>query len=212
MLSGNICLLKRVCEIMSKQNNVNNNSTEAMRILLAVEIMLSPSSIALPSIPATVAAKNYLTDKYATSNAVAIDLTSLTGTASASASSLGLGLNMRNDDRESSSNKRDEEINVEKKSSNSMKRNRNENLLDNQNTNKEGNEEIDVNEKKRLKNAESSSSLFIPNESISVAFGNPKNREVTKSNSREDENNDDDDDDDDDDSLPDIDINADPEL
>ena len=215
MLSGNICLLKRVCEIMSKQNNVNNNSTEAMRILLAVEIMLSPSSIALPSIPATVAAKNYLTDKYATSSAVAIDLSSLTGTASASsASSLGLVLDMRKDNRESSSNKRDEEVNVEKKSSNSMKRNRNEDLLDNQNTNEGENEEIDVNDKKRLKNTESlsSSSLFVPNESISVAFGNPKNREVTKNNGREDEiNDDDDDDDDDDDSLPDIDINADPE-
>jgi hypothetical protein len=192
MLSGNLSLLKRVCEIISKQNNLNSNSIEAMRILLAVEIMLSPSSIALPSIPAVVAAKTFLTDKYATSTSTGIDLNSLTGSSAASASGSGSGSNVRNDDRE---------FNQESTSSHSLKRSRDE---ENDVADEEESEEVDANNKKRSKTNEPSS--FFANESLSVAFGNPKNREITKNNSAEDE-----DDDGDDDSLPDIDINADPE-
>ena len=193
MLSGNISLLKRVCEIMSKQNNLNSNSTEAMRILLAVEIMLSPSSIALPSIPAVVAAKTFLADKYstATSTSTAIDLSSLT----ASASGSGSGSN-----RESNSDKKDE-LNQGSTSSTSLKRSRDE---ENEVADEEEREEVDANNKKRSKTSEPSA--FVANESLSVAFGNPKNREITKNHSAEDE-----DDEGDDDSLPDIDISADPE-
>lgn len=193
MLSGNVSLLKRVCEIMSKQNNLNSNSIEAMRILLAVEIMLSPSSIALPSIPAVVAAKTFLTDKYATSTSTStgIDLSNLTASASAS----GSGSN-----RELSSDKKDE-LNLESTSSHSLKRSRDE---ENEVADEEECEEVDSNNKKRSKTNEPSA--FVANESLSVAFGNPKNREITKNNSVDDE-----DDDGDDDSLPDIDISADPE-
>lgn len=194
MLSGNISLLKRVCEIMSKQNNLNSNSIEAMRILLAVEIMLSPSSIALPSIPAVVAAKTFLTDKYATSTSTStgIDLTSLTGSSAASASGSGSGSNVRNDDRE---------LNLESTSFHSLKRSRDE---ENEVADEEESEDVDANNKKRSKTKEPSA--FVANESLSVAFGNPKNKEITKNNSADDE-----DGDGDDDSLPDIDISADPE-
>ena len=40
-MSGNISMLKRVCEAMMRQNNLNSNSTEAVRVLLAIEIIFS---------------------------------------------------------------------------------------------------------------------------------------------------------------------------
>lgn len=195
-MSGNISMLKRVCEIMMRQNNLNSNSTEAVRVLLAIEIILSPSSLSLPAIPASVAAKKYLSASTASSlsfnNSNLVSLTSqkindkeevekkidsIEGTVTQVAKGAFLEENIQSRDRVKRG-REEEEVKSD--------------LID---------EDII---RKRLKSDDIKP--LVMNATIGVAFGKQSNsdKKVIRGNEEED-------DDEDDDSLPDIDIQADPD-
>ena len=195
-MSGNISMLKRVCETMMRQNNLNSNSTEAVRVLLAIEIILSPSSLSLPAIPASVAAKKYLSASTASSlsfnNSNLVSLTSqkindkeevekkidsIEGTVTQDAKGAFLEENIQSRDRVKRG-REEEEVKSD--------------LID---------EDII---RKRLKSDDIKP--LVMNATIGVAFGKQSNsdKKVIRGNEEED-------DDEDDDSLPDIDIQADPD-
>ena len=195
-MSGNISMLKRVCETMMRQNNLNSNSTEAVRVLLAIEIILSPSSLSLPAIPASVAAKKYLSASTASSllfnNSNLVSLTSqkindkeevekkidsIEGTVTQVAKGAFLEENIQSRDRVKRG-REEEEVKSD--------------LID---------EDII---RKRLKSDDIKP--LVMNATIGVAFGKQSNsdKKVIRGNEEED-------DDEDDDSLPDIDIQADPD-
>ena len=195
-MSGNISILKRVCEAMMRQNNLNSNSTEAVRVLLAIEIILSPSSLSLPAIPASVAAKKYLSASTASSllfnNSNLVSLTSqkindkeevekkidsIEGTVTQVAKGAFLEENIQSRDRVKRG-REEEEVKSD--------------LID---------EDII---RKRLKSDDIKP--LVMNATIGVAFGKQSNsdKKVIRGNEEED-------DDEDDDSLPDIDIQADPD-
>ena len=189
-------MLKRVCESMMRQNNLNSNSTEAVRVLLAIEIILNPSSLSLPAIPAAVAAKKYLSNStassllYNNSNLVSLasqkiiereelreKIDSTEETTTQAAKGAFLEENIQSRDRVKRG--RDEEV-------------LNPDLVDEDSM------------KKRLKPDDIKP--FVMNAKIGAAFGKQNNsdKNVIKENEEEDDDNDDD-------SLPDIDIQADPD-
>ena len=195
-MSGNISMLKRVCETMMRQNNLNSNSTEAVRVLLAIEIILSPSSLSLPAIPASVAAKKYLSASTASSllfnNSNLVSLTS-----------------QKINDKEEVEKKIDSiEGTVTQVSKGAFL----EENIQSRDRVKRGREEEEVKSdlidediiRKRLKSDDIKP--LVMNATIGVAFGKQSNsdKKVIRGNEEED-------DDEDDDSLPDIDIQADPD-
>ena len=195
-MSGNISMLKRVCETMMRQNNLNSNSTEAVRVLLAIEIILSPSSLSLPAIPASVAAKKYLSASTASSllfnNSNLVCLTS-----------------QKINDKEEVEKKIDS---IEGTVTQDSKRAFLEENIQSRDRVKRGREEEEVKSdlidediiRKRLKSDDIKP--LVMNATIGVAFGKQSNsdKKVIRGNEEED-------DDEDDDSLPDIDIQADPD-
>ena len=194
VLSGNACLLKRVSEMMAMQagcSSSNSNSCEARRALLALEALLNPSSVSLPAVPSATVAKRFLTNRN----------TSVTAPAD-----LQLGVEVDSHSSDASNRHDDvaEVVHEEEQStagvSTRTKRGRDdEDGGDDEGENGEGGN-------KRAKKDELKS--FVPNPSIGAAFGG-QSKKGGGANTAEEK--DDDDDDDDDDSLPDINIEADPE-
>ena len=184
-----------------RKNNLNSNSTEAIRILLAIEIILNPSSITLPSLPSTVAAKKYLSINNNSNNN---NMSSL----SFSTSNL-LDISSNKDQ-----NMKEKEDSLEEKNIPSAKgaflegknegRERVKRGRDEENEGTE-NKDDEVTRKKIRQDEINTSSI---GENVGKAFGKQNNNDKKVDTNV---NNDDDDEDDDDDSLPDIDIQADPE-
>ena len=203
MLSGNVCLLKRVCEIMSKQNSLNGNSTDAARTLLAVEILVNPSSVSLPAVSSMLAAKKFLTNNAGNASSRSSN-SSNTVDGSTSNNTIIEEVIQITDFRKNS-----QETSTEAKTSGRAKRGREE--VENSNEDEEENEGEEsrnvgeTGDKKRLK--KDASIPFVVDTTHSAAFGKTNENRTTK----EVENGNNDDDDDDDDSLPDIDIDANPE-
>ena len=193
VLSGNACLLKRVSEMMAMQAGHNgSNSCEARRALLALEVLLNPSSVSLPAVPSATLAKRFLTSR-STSVTAATDLR-LEVDVEVDASSDALH---RDDGVE-------EEVGVINEHTTESVPSRTKRGRDNA---ENGGDEDDKNEggKKRVKKDELKS--FVADPSIGAAFGG-QSKKSGDLNKGEEQN---DDDDDDDDSLPDINIEADPE-
>jgi hypothetical protein len=180
LLSGNIPMLRKICEILLRQNGVYNNSTEAARVLLAIEMILSPASVALPSIPVAIAAKKYLLNVSSSNSAV---------------QPLASEKADKNEDsyENNLNNLHKNEVNVGKGS-----------FLEVKSNGKRNRDEDEGGNEKKVQNVEKLPP-FVINEKINAAFGANMNRDSVK------EDKEDNDDDDDNDSLPDIDIDADPE-
>jgi hypothetical protein len=177
-LSGNIPMLRRICEILLRQNGVYNNSIEAARVLLAIEMILSPASVALPSIPAAIAAKKYLLNVSSINSSMPL----------ASEKIVNEDLYETN-----LNNLHENEVYVGKG-----------NFLEVKSNGKRNRDEDNRGNEKKVQNVEKLVP-FVINEKINAAFGANMNRDSVK------EDKEDNDDDDDNDSLPDIDIEADPE-
>ena len=199
VLSGNACLLKRVSEMMAMQAGHSNssNSCEARRALLALEVLLNPSSVSLPAVPSATLAKKFLTNRNTSVTTPDLQLEVEVKVDTHSSDALH-----RDDDMEEGVGVASKEHSAEGVPSRT-KRGREEA--------EEGGDDGDKNVeggKKRVKKDELKS--FVANPSIGAAFGS-QSKKSGDVNKGEEEEDDDDDDDDDDDSLPDINIEADPE-
>jgi hypothetical protein len=170
-------MLRKFCEILLRQNGVYNNSTEAARVLLAIEMILSPASVAIPSIPVAIAAKKYLLNVSSISSSVVSEKIE------------------KNEDlyETNLNNLHENEVNIGKG-----------NFLEVKSNGKRSRDEDEGGNEKKVQNVEVP---FVINEKINAAFG----ANMSSRNSVKDDKEDNDDDDDDNDSLPDIDIEADPE-
>lgn len=199
MLSGNVCFLRRACEIMAKQNSSNGNCTDAVRMLLAVEILVNPSSISLPAVSSMLAAKKFLSSN---SGSASSRSTNIQNSVDSSASNnTEIEEEMQNT---KSSISREEAAEV--KTSGRAKRGREE--VESDENDIEDNTDIgETGDKKRVRK-EDISKPFVVDSSLSAAFGKSNNNTASKESEtvKEEEE-----DDDDDDSLPDIDIEANPE-
>jgi hypothetical protein len=178
--------------------------TEAARVLLAIEALLSPTSICLPSIPATVAARKYLTNNY---NRNTGNNSSLGGPVGGLDEDLAGGLGLVLGTSSSAQGNRNEiQGNDDGKSlskgvflEESWKGKRGREEDDQGEEEREG--EREGNDKKRSKGKEATP--FMVDTKIGAAFGNVDRNRSSVTEKEEEE--------DDDDSLPDIDIEADPE-
>ena len=183
--------------MMMRQNNLNSNSTEAVRVLLAIEIILSPSSLSLPAVPATMAAKKYLNTSAASSlsfnNSNLVNLISLKD-------------EREKEDREKQTDSTDDVTSQAAQGAflegNIQRRDRVKRGRDGEADDSDVIDEDSI--KKKVKKDDNDS--FVMNADIGAAFG--KKNKIGKERTEKD---DEEDDDDDDDSLPDIDIEADPE-
>lgn len=174
-----------------RQNNTNSNSIDAVRTLLAVEMLINPSAISLPSIPANIAAKKYLT------------MTTQSNSLSFSNSNLINEIKTQKDN--DNNNEKDEErteISTVQTSKGAFLEGNNQGSLKRGRDEDEDVNEEDVDNKKRLK--KDGMEPFSMTSNIGAAFKIQNNQKNVNEKDEED-------DDEDDDSLPDIDIEADPE-
>jgi hypothetical protein len=209
MLSGNVCFLRRACEIMAKQNSSNSNSTDAVRMLLAVEILINPSSITLPAVSSLLAAKKFLSSHSGNAGSRSSNNSNIVDSCASNYTEME-GI-MQNTNL-SISHEKVEEV----KTSGRAKRGREEVESNDDNENDDENEIEDnrdsgvTGDKKRLRK-DDVTIPFIVDSSLSAAFGKSNSNSASKVSEKGKEEEDNDDDDDDDDSLPDIDIEANPE-
>jgi hypothetical protein len=202
MLSGNVCFLRRACEIIAKQNSSNGNSTDAVRMLLAVEILVNPSSISLPAVSSMLAAKKFLSSHAGSASSRSSNNQNAVESSVSNNTEIDT---IQNTDSSSIS----QEKAAEAKTSGRAKRGRDEveSNEEDDNETEDKSQSGETGDKKRLRK-DDVSKPFVVDSSLSAAFGKSNNHTTPKEseNGKEEDDNDDDDD-----SLPDIDIDANPE-
>jgi hypothetical protein len=202
MLSGNVCFFRRACEIMARQNSSNGNSTDAVRMLLAVEILVNPSSISLPAVSSMLAAKKFLSSNAGSASSRSSN--NHNAVESSASNNTEIEDKIQNTDSSSIS----QEKAAEAKTSGRAKRGRDEveSNEENESGTVDNGNSVEKGDKKRLR-TDGVPKPFQVDSSLTAAFGKSNNKPKESENGKEEE----DDDDDDDESLPDIDIEANPE-